>query len=72
MTGNLGQSVPRLHGQTIPAFVAALLAEGVEPEQIERAVARVQDLQLGRSISSGNKLWRAFAFEQARLLERAL
>ena len=57
--------------QILPAFIAQLLVEGVEPEQIERAVARTRDLRLGHSIS-GHPLRRAFAFEQARLLERAL
>jgi hypothetical protein len=60
-----------MKGQLLPAFIAALLAEGVEPTQIERAVGRVRSIRLGQSISSDNQLWRAFAFEQTTLLERA-
>ena len=60
-----------MHDQLLPAFIAQLLAEGVEPEQIERAVARVQGIRPGQSIA-GHPLRRAFAFEQARLLERSL
>lgn len=56
--------------QLVPALIAGLLAEGVEAEQIERAVARVRDIKPGQSIS-GHALRRAFAFEQAKLLERA-
>jgi hypothetical protein len=68
----LGPSVSRtMSGQAVPAFIAALMVEGVEAEQIERAVARVSDLRPGQSLS-GHPLRRAFAFEQARLLERAL
>jgi hypothetical protein len=59
-----------MHDQILPAFIAALLAEGVDAEQIERAVARVTDIKPGESIS-GNPLRRAFAFEQQRLLERS-
>lgn len=57
--------------QILPAFISALLTEGVEAEQIERAVARVRDLQLGQSIT-GHPLRRAFAFEQTKLLERTV
>lgn len=59
-----------MKGQLIPAFIAALMVEGVEAEQIEKAVARVQSVKLGQSIT-GHPLRRAFAFEQARLLEKA-
>lgn len=59
-----------IEGQRIPALISALLVEGVEAEQIERAISRVIDLKLGQSIS-GHPLRRAFAFEQARRLEEA-
>lgn len=55
--------------QVVPALIAALVDEGVDPQAIERAVARVRDMPPGRSISGGNPLVRAFAFEQARLVE---
>lgn len=57
--------------QLLPAFIAALIAEGVEPEQIERAVDRVRGVLLGESIFE-DPLHRAFAFEQTDLLKRAL
>lgn len=64
--------------QLVPAFMAALLAEGCSTRQIERAVARVRDLPLGASLSASAEevghdraLVRAFVFEQTRLLERA-
>lgn len=47
------------------AMICALLAEDVEPAAIERAVVRVREQQVGTSMSGGNLLWRAFAFEQA-------
>jgi hypothetical protein len=55
----------------MPAFIAALLAEGVDARQIEQAVFRVRDLKLGESYCSNNALWRAFANEQDELLRRA-
>lgn len=60
-----------MRDQLLPAFIAALLAEGVDAEQVENAVARVRDLKLGQSIS-GHPLRRAFANEQTKLLEKAL
>lgn len=60
-----------MRDQLVPALIAQLLVEGVEPEQVERAVARVRDLEMGQSIS-GDPMRRAFAFEQSRLLENAL
>lgn len=62
--------------QLVPAFMAALMGEGVRPEQIERAVARVRDLPLGSNLlaTAGSRhdepLVRAFVFEQAGRLER--
>ena len=61
-----------MHGHFIPAFIAALVAEGVDPRKIENAVGRVQCLRPGQSISGDDPMRRAFAFEQAKLLERAL
>jgi hypothetical protein len=54
----------------MPAFIAQLLEENVEPAVIERAVGRVNSLQLGESITGNDPLQRAFAFEQAKLMER--
>lgn len=61
--------------QVVPALLAALMGEGVSPEQIERAVSHATSLPPGRRISSlapdrDQQLVRAFAFEQSRLLER--
>lgn len=58
-----------MQAQIIPAFIAALLAEGVQPERITNAVQRVQRLKLGESIDSNNELWRAFSNEQANRLK---
>ena len=57
-----------IEGQLIPALIAQLLIEGVEPWQIEGAVARVRDLELGESVTGDDSLRRAFAFEQAARL----
>lgn len=56
--------------QLVPALICALLAEGVAPQTIERAVARMDKLRLGESICSGDPLRRAFSWEQAALLGR--
>jgi hypothetical protein len=37
--------------QTLPAFVAQLLNEGVSAVQITRAVSRVRDLRIGQDIA---------------------
>jgi hypothetical protein len=62
-------------GQAVPALMAALLAEGVTADQIERAVDRVRSLRLGESITAGapgpEQMTRAFVFEQSALLKRA-
>jgi hypothetical protein len=58
-----------MKAQLIPAFMCALMAEGVEADQIERAVTRVRRIGLGRDFT-GHPLRRAFAFEQTTLLER--
>jgi hypothetical protein len=67
--------------QVVPALLAALMGEGVQPEQIEAAVARVIDAPVGSPLSNlsdphgrpGHRpTVRAFVFEQARLLERAV
>lgn len=57
-------------GQLIPALICALMAEGVDAEQIEKAVTRVRAVKLGEDFT-GHPLRRAFAFEQTTLLERA-
>lgn len=66
--------------QTVPAFMAALIGEGVTSGQIEAAVARVLDAPVGRPISGlargplhgglPGPMVRAFVFEQSRLLEQ--
>ncbi len=61
-----------IRGQLIPALIAALVLEGVDPLIVERAVSRVRTLPLGASISDNNPTIRAFAFEQTDLLERTL
>lgn len=53
------------------AFIAALVIEGVEAEQIERAVGRVRDLNWGHKIYL-HPLRCSFAWEQARRMERVL
>jgi hypothetical protein len=69
--------------QLIEALIGQLLIEGVTPEQVERAVSRVRDLRWGHNVvydyrpgrQNGRSLLsyrRAFAFEQAKLLESAL
>jgi hypothetical protein len=57
--------------QVLPAFIAQLIAEGVEAKQIEQAVSGVRSIRLGESITGDDPLRRAFAFEQADLLKRA-
>lgn len=59
-----------MDAQVVPALIGALVREGVDPEAIERAVASVCDLRLGDDIAPG-PLVRAFAFEQARRIDRA-
>lgn len=60
-----------IEGQKTPALISALIKEGVNAEIIEKAVARVLDVQLGQSISFGQgPTVRAFAFEQSRRLEK--
>jgi hypothetical protein len=60
--------------QVVPAFVAALLGEGVSARQIEMAVLHVRSLPLGAPISAAagrgddDPLVRSFAFEQAKRL----
>lgn len=58
--------------QLVPALLASLLREGVDADAVERAVARTADLLPGDSISGGDPLVRAFAFEQASLLRRGV
>lgn len=57
--------------QKVPALIAGLIHAGVEPKVIEQAVAWACSIPLGRSVTGNDPLVRAFAFEQARLLERA-
>jgi hypothetical protein len=56
--------------QALPAFIAALLAEGVEPSTIEQAASIVASIAPGRSVTGGDPLVRAFAFEQAKRMTR--
>jgi hypothetical protein len=64
-----------IEGQKVPALLAALLGEGVLPQQIEDAVAQVRSLKLGKSISRlagpsfDERLTRAWIFEQADRLD---
>lgn len=60
-----------VHPQVIHAFICSLLEEGVDPKVVEEAIARTRSkARPGTDIASGNPLNRAFASEQARLLER--
>jgi hypothetical protein len=56
--------------QMVPALLAALVDEGVDPGLVERAVGRVLAVPLGVSVTGDSPLLRAFAFEQARRLDR--
>lgn len=60
-----------MRGQLVPALIASLLLEGVDPQTVEQAVARTCDIRLGQSISGDNPTYRTFAFEQAGLLDRS-
>lgn len=62
--------------QMVPALIAALLREGVEPSVIEGAVARAVDTAtLGKSImgteSQFDRERIAFCFDQARIIKDA-
>jgi hypothetical protein len=64
--------------QVIHALMAALMGEGVTPQQIEQAVIAVRGLPLGTLIETlaspaveDQAIVRAFINEQARLLGRA-
>jgi hypothetical protein len=59
-----------VHPQTIAAFIAQLVVTGVEPQQVEHAVLKTLDLDVGQSLSDGDPLVRAFANEQATVLEQ--
>lgn len=68
--------------QLTPAFLAALLGEGIGPNAIEAAIARVRGHQLGHSICEladtptcsvtyNEPLVRSWTWDQARRLEAA-
>lgn len=57
--------------QIVTALIGALLLEGVDPAAIERAVTRVSECRLGRTLPGhANPMIRAFANEQSRLMIR--
>lgn len=56
--------------QAVASLIGMLIGEGVTTDQIEKAIVRSVDTPPGRSVTGGDAMRRAFAFEQAGLFER--